>query len=153
MTIAAAPDPMVSEAKVSLNFLRVISGSARSCRMVVSTSGFPFSPATSRPLLTWPNSIMLPSVTMPLSIPRQALEMSKTAAFGATPNRACTRAAVAGSRKSRDTEQFRMHSIWLPGIPARARAYLPAMVAASLGFVPFSQKRRSRMPLMSSRRP
>src|SRR2546422_8450350 len=64
---------------------------------------------------------------MPLSMPRQAFEMSKSVAMGEIFRRSWTTEAVAGSRKSRETEQLRMHSISWPRIPAWSSALRPAM--------------------------
>src|SRR5437867_10777554 len=39
-------------------------------------------PGDEEPALIWPNSIMLANTAMPLSMPRQAFEMSKSVAMG-----------------------------------------------------------------------
>ena len=92
---------MVSEAKDPLIFLRVSDQSRRSALMVVSTRGRPFSEATTRPALTIPLSIILPTITMPLRNPRQAFETSKIMVSSPNCIFSWTKDAVAGSMYSR----------------------------------------------------
>ena len=59
-----------------LHVSRVSDSSLFSCAIVFSTSARPHSVPTTTPARIWPSSIMLATCTMPLSMPRQALETS-----------------------------------------------------------------------------
>jgi hypothetical protein len=61
--------------------------------------------------------------------------------------------AVAGSRKSRHTEPWIKQPTRLAGNEAAANALLQLITLSSLGRVPGAQKRRSRIPVINSRRP
>ena len=121
--------------------------------MVDSSRSSAVSPATNSPHFTCPSSIMLARKIIPSKKPRQALEISKTRHRSGNPNWLWTKEAVAGSIMSRDTDVNIRQSSSLGGIPEAAMAFFPARTAPSLGRVPLGQKRRSLIPLMSSRRP
>ena len=75
-TMAALPEPIVSDAKAVLMSCRESDASALSCAIVDSTSARPLSVPTTTPARIWPSSIMLATCTTPLSSPRQAFDTS-----------------------------------------------------------------------------
>ena len=97
-TTATAPEPSVKEAKEVLSLDLFMPGSSRISFTVTSVMCLLLSLATTIPALTWPNSIMFARVTIPLTKPKQAFEMSKIVAVGGRSRESWTRKAVAGSR-------------------------------------------------------
>ena len=75
-TMAALPEPIVSEAKAVLMSLRESDVSALRWWIVASTSARLLSVPTTTPARIWPSSIMLATCTMPFSRPRQAFDTS-----------------------------------------------------------------------------
>jgi len=151
ITIAAAPEPSVSEANSARKSSRVVSGRSRRS-MVRSVIRFEASPLTISAYSMSPRSIMRAAISMPFRKPRQALPTSKFWQVSARPRLPCTIDAVLGSIKSRQTELLIRMPIFSCGTPDAASAFCAAQVAASEGWVGPSQIRRAVIPATSSNR-
>jgi len=111
--------------------------------MVASTTGRLFSPSTTMPKSICPRSIMLPTRSMPLRKPRQALPTSKGRQASPSPRFPCTKQAVEGSTKSRQTEVLTSTPRRSRSMPARVSALSAARVAASEGSTPWGHMPRA----------
>ena len=105
-TAATAPQPSVSVGSICRILSRVMSGSLSSWSHVVWTTLEMFSPEQMMPAFTVPASMRCDSMIRPSLKPMQALVMSSASDSSGMPRAWCTRQAVAGSKKSRDTEQL-----------------------------------------------
>ena len=93
------------------------------------------------------------AIVSALRNPRHAFETSKICVVGGSPILRCANEAVAGSSMSRLTALWMKSSTCSALSPDFASTARPAAALASDGRVPTGQTRRSRMPVMSSRRP
>ena len=117
---------------------------------VVWTTFEIFSPEQMIPAFTVPASMRWASMIMPSLNPMQALVMSSTSDSSGMPRLLWTRQAVAGSKKSRDTEQLMSAPIWSGRNPERSRASRAATVATELGVTSVDHMPRVLTPLTRS---